>query len=154
MVAHHRDPFAGVRAAESTTRYATTTAAVLAGQAPPDARPAAATWYEVRHRLQPFTNAAPLQLQDRDLGLLAQRAHSDLRREFGSPDQPQVRLHSGGRKVDAVRSLQSMVNEIPAVADPSRSPYSSWQTTALCRRSRRACRSGSNGSTSSWLAER
>jgi len=109
--------FAVTRAAESTTRYATTTAAVLAGQQPPDARPAAAIWYEVRDRLQPFTSAAPLQLEDRDLGLWAQRAHSELRREFGSAEQPKVRLASGARKVDAVRSLQSMVNEIPAIAD-------------------------------------
>lgn len=108
--------FAVTRAAESTTRYATTAAAVLAGKQPPDARPATAIWYEVRDRLQPFTSAAPLQLHDRDLGLWAQRAHSELRREFGSPDQPQLSL-PGGRKVDAVRNLQSMVNEIPAVAD-------------------------------------
>lgn len=109
--------FAVTRAAESTTRYATTAAAVLAGQQPPDARPAAAIWYEVRDRLQPFTSAAPLQLEDRDLGLWAQRAHSELRREFGSAEQPEVNMTGGGRKVDAVRSLQSMVNEIPAIAD-------------------------------------
>ncbi len=108
--------FAVTRAAESTTRYATTAAAVLAGQQPPDARPAA-IWYQVRDRLQPFTSAAPLQLEDRDLGLWAQRAHSELRREFGSADQPEVSMTGGGRKVDAVRSLQSMVNEIPAIAD-------------------------------------
>lgn len=84
----------------------------------PDARPAAAIWCEVRDRLQPFTSATPLHLQDRDLGLWVQRAHSELRREFGSAEQPRVMLDGGaGQKVEAVRNLQSMVNEVPAIAD-------------------------------------
>jgi len=110
--------FAVTRVAESTTRYATTTAAALVGHPPPDARPAAAIWYEVRDRLQPFTNAAPLRIEDRDLGMWAQRAHSELRREFGPADQPRVMALDGtGVKVAAVRHLQAMVNEIPAIAD-------------------------------------
>jgi hypothetical protein len=110
--------FAVTRAAESTTRYATTTAAVLAGAPLPDARPAAAIWYEVRDRLQPFTSAAPLHLENRDLGLWAQRAHSELRREFGSAEQPRLTRDGGaGQKIEALRHLQSMVNEIPAIAD-------------------------------------
>ena len=109
--------FAVTRAAESTTRYGTTVAALLAGQELPDARPAAAIWYEVRDRLQPFATTAPLRLEDRDLCVWAQQAHSELRREFGSPDQPEIEAAGGGQKVDAVRSLRSMVNEIPAVAD-------------------------------------
>lgn len=109
--------FAVTRAAESTTRYATTAAAALTGATMPDARPAAAIWYEVRDRLQPFTSAAPLQLEDRDLGLWAQRAHSELRREFGTADQPRLMSPASGLKVEAVRHLQAMVNEIPTIAD-------------------------------------
>ena len=109
--------FAVTRAAESTTRYAITTAAALAGEAMPDARPAAAIWYEVRDRLRPFVTSAPLHLEDRDLGLWAQRAHSELRREFGSPDAPQLRESGGELKIAAVRHLQAMANEIPAIAE-------------------------------------
>lgn len=109
--------FAVTRAAESTARYATTAAAALAGQPTPDARPAAAIWYEVRDRLRPFAGAAPLHLEDRDLGLWAQRAHTELRREFGSADAPQLFAPDGGMKGDAVRHLQAMANEIPAIAE-------------------------------------
>jgi hypothetical protein len=109
--------FAVTRAAESTTRYATTTAAALAGDATPDARPVAAIWYEVRDRLRPFITAAPLHLEDRDLGLWAQRTHSELRREFGSPDAPQLHEPDGELKSSAVRHLQAMTNEIPAIAE-------------------------------------
>jgi hypothetical protein len=108
--------FAVTRAAESTTRYATTAAAALTGQPIPDARPAAAIWYEVRDRLRPFTTAAPLHLADRDLGVWAQRVHSELRREFGLADQIRLIADDGGLKASAVRDLQAMVNEVPAIA--------------------------------------
>ena len=108
--------FSVSRAVESTTRYATVTAGVLAGEPAADARPASAIWYEVRDRLRPFTTAAPLHLEDRDLGLWAQRAHSALRREFGSPEQPQVTV-DGQVKAQAVQHLQVMVNEVPMIAD-------------------------------------
>lgn len=109
--------FAVTRAAESTTRYATTAAAALVGEATPDARPAAAIWYEVRDRLRPFVTAAPLHLEDRDVGLWAQRTHSELRREFGSADAPQLHVPSGELKVAAVQHLQVMANEVPAIAE-------------------------------------
>lgn len=81
-------------------------------------RSPAAIWYEVRDRLNPFTNAAPLHIEDRDLGPLAQRAHSGLRNEFGQVDLPRVMAPDGtGIKVAAVGYLQAMVNGIPAIAD-------------------------------------
>lgn len=108
--------FAVTRAAESITRYATTATAALTGQPLPDARPAAAIWYEVRDRLRPFTSSAPLHLEDRDLGVWAQRAHSDLRREFGLADHIRLVADDGGLKAGAIRDLQAMVNEVPAIA--------------------------------------
>ncbi len=110
--------FAVTRAAESTARYGTVAAAILAGRSMPDALPAAAIWYEVRDRLRPFTDAAPLTVQDRDIGMWAQRAHIGLRREFGS--QEQLRLTDDQRlvwKATAVTHLQAMVNEIPDLAE-------------------------------------
>ncbi len=110
--------FAVSRAAESTTRYGTAAAAALNGRATPEALPASAIWHEVRDRLRPFTSAAPLRVEDRDLGLWAQRAHLELRREFGPPGQPRLTGDRGpGLKVDAVLHLQAMVNEIPDVAN-------------------------------------
>ncbi len=104
--------FAVTRAAETTARYATTAAAALAGEPTPHARPAAAIWHEVRDRLKPFASAAPLHLEDRDLATWAQRAHTELRREFGWADAPQLFERNGGLKGTAVRHLQAMMNEI------------------------------------------
>lgn len=110
--------FAVTRAAESTVRYAVAAGAAVAGRPLPDAMPAAAVWYEVRDRLQPFTTAAPLTVQDRDLGLWAQRAHLELRHEFGPVDRLQLSASSGaGASVTAVRDLVLMANEVPYVAD-------------------------------------
>ena len=110
--------FAVSRAAESTTRYGAIAAAILAGRARPDTLLASAIWYQVRDRLRPFTDAAPLAIDERDLGMWAQRTHIELRREFGPPEQIQLAAEPRpGLKVDAVLHLQAMVNEIPDVAD-------------------------------------
>jgi hypothetical protein len=109
--------FAVTRAAQATTAYATSAAAALDGRPTSDARPAAAIWHEVRDRLRPFATAAPLHLQDRDLGLSAQRTHSELRREFGPADTPVLHAQDGELKSEAVRHLQAMANEMPAIAD-------------------------------------
>jgi len=110
--------FAVSRAAESAARYGTVAAAIMAGRGMPDALPAAAVWYEVRDRLRPFTDAAPLTVEDRDLGMWAQRAHIELRREFGSAEQPRLTDERQlGWKAPAVMHLQAMVNEIPDLAD-------------------------------------
>jgi hypothetical protein len=110
--------FAVCRAAESTTRYGAIAAARLARRARPDTLPASAVWYEVRDRIRPFTDAAPLTVHDRDLGMWAQRAHIELRREFGPPDQPRLTDEQPfAWKATAVMHLQAMVNEIPDLAD-------------------------------------
>jgi hypothetical protein len=112
------EAFAVSRAAQSTARYAAIAAATLAGRARPDTLPASAVWYEVRDRLRPFTDAAPLATDERDLGMWAQRTHIELRREFGSPEQ--IRLAADqrpGPKANAFLHLQAMVNKIPDVAD-------------------------------------
>jgi hypothetical protein len=51
--------FAVTRTAESTARYGTVAAAILAGRSKPDALPAAAIWYEVRDRLRPLHRRGP-----------------------------------------------------------------------------------------------
>jgi hypothetical protein len=110
--------FAVTRAAESTARYGIVAAAIMTGRNIPDALPAAAVWYEVRDRLRPFTDAAPLTVQDRDLGMWAQRAHIELRREFGPPEQMRLTDEQRqGWKATAVVHLQAMVNEVPDLAD-------------------------------------
>ena len=110
--------FAVSRAAESTVRYGAIASATLTGRVMPDALLAAAIWYEVRDRMRPFTDAAPLTIDERDLGMCAQRTHIELRREFGSPDQLRLAYENRpGLKANAVRHLQAMVNEIPDVAD-------------------------------------
>jgi hypothetical protein len=93
-------------------------AATLDGRPRPDALPASAIWHEVRDRLRPFTDAAPRAIDERDLGMWAQRTHLELRRAFGLPEK--LRLadeHKPDLTVDTVRHLQAMVNEIPDVGD-------------------------------------
>jgi hypothetical protein len=141
--------FAVTRAAESTTRYATTTAAALAGDAVPDARPAAAIWYEVRDRLRPFVTAAPLHLEDRDLGLWAQRTHSELRREFGSPDAPNCASQMVSSRSRRCGTCRPWPTRSPRSPSTLRRRSNNSPTTASCTRWPTGCRFASSGSTSS-----
>lgn len=82
----------------------------------PGERPAVALWRAVRKRLRPFVAAAPLEIPDRDLGELVQRARTELRRQFGPVVH--VRIPTGSRlNVEALRHLEADLNEVRAIAD-------------------------------------
>lgn len=108
--------FAATRAAESTVHYGIAAQAAVNGRAMPDALPAVVIWREVRERLRPFVDAAPLKISDRDLGEWAQRAHTGWRREFGQINEARV-SGADGLNIEALRHLQAGLNEVPAIAD-------------------------------------
>lgn len=108
--------FAVSRAAEASARYAAVVTAALADRPAAEALPASAIWYEVRNQLRPLCTVAPTRLEDRDLGVWAQRTREGLVRQFGPLNEFRS-VANPSLTANAMLQLQTMINEVPVVAD-------------------------------------